>query len=325
MRLPAPVHPFILLFVLSATLACGAGDPASDRSSSGLGMAAVPEATSLLGEDLYPLPTDSATAARLDVELDSAQARYEANPEDPDALIWVGRRFAYAGRYRDAIDAFTEGVERFPGDARFYRHRGHRYITVRELDRAVDDLEHATRMTSGEEDVVEPDGQPNAAGIPRSTLQTNIWYHLGLARFLQGRFEHAAHAFRQGFALSANDDMRVAMADWLWMALMRLGREEEAAAAIAFVAPEMDILENEAYHHRLLLYRGLLAPDALAADDPLGVATYGYGIAHWYLLRGDRAEARRRFDDVIATGFWPAFGYIAAEAELARWETQGEP
>src|SRR5680860_820884 len=134
------------------------------------GMAPVAEAVSFLGEELYPLPADSATAAAHEARLDSAEAAYDARPDDPDALLWLGRRLAYTGRYRDAIDAFSEGIERHPQDARFYRHRGHRWITVRELDRAIEDLEHAARLTSGTDDRVEPDGLPNAAGVPVSTL-----------------------------------------------------------------------------------------------------------------------------------------------------------
>ena len=36
------------------------------------------------------------------------------------------------------------------------------------------------------------------------------------------------------------------------------------------------------------------------------------------LIRGDRDEARRRFEECLRSGPWPAFGFIAAEVELAR-------
>ena len=284
-------------------------------------LSAVPEATSFLGEPLYPLVTDSASEAAMLMELDSAEAAYEADPDDPDALIWLGRRLGYLGRYRSAIDAFSEGIERHPEDPRFYRHRGHRFISVRELDRAIEDLEHAARLVSGQEDAVEPDGQPNAAGIPRSTLQTNIWYHLGLARYLAGDFPGAVHAFQRGLEISPNDDMRVAMADWLWLSLTRLGRDGEAATLLDRVlAEDMEILENRAYERRLRLYRGELSPDSLLppGSDALAVSTYGYGLGTWHLLRGDTAAARAVYDDLLTTGYWPAFGHIAAEAEVAR-------
>ncbi|MGK7312273.1 MAG: tetratricopeptide repeat protein [Candidatus Longimicrobiales bacterium M2_2A_002] len=307
--------------------AAARGDRAPAQSESAyapmqMDLAGTPAAISLLGEPLHPMVLDPATEAALHARIDSAEAAYEADPDDPDALIWLGRRLGYAGHYREAIDVYAEGIRRHPDDARLYRHRGHRYITLRELDAAIDDLELAARMISGTADVVEPDGMPNDAGVPRSTLQTNIWYHLGLARYLQHDFEGAVHAFGRGYELSPNDDMRVAMADWLWLSLKRLGRDDEAVELLGGVSPEMEILENEAYHRRLLVYKGELDPDSLVAGglsqaDPLTVATHGYGLGAWWLIRGDRPRAVDAFRQVLETGYWPAFGYIAAEAELA--------
>ena len=292
-------------------------------------LSAPPEAVSFLGQRLHPLAMDSATAAGRYAQLDSAMAASEADPDDADALIWLGRRYGYVGRYRDAIDAFTEGIGRHPDDPRFYRHRGHRYISVRELDRAIADLETAARMTSGEADRAEPDGMPNDAGVPRSTLQTNIWYHLGLARYLKHDFEGAVHAFRRGYEISPNDDMRVAMADWLWLALERLGRDAEARRLLAGISPDMEILENDAYLDRLLVYKGDLSPDSLMGGvedaDALDLATHGYGLGAWYLVHGDEIRARATFERVLETGYWPAFGYIAAEAEVATMDSMRVP
>ena len=49
------------------------------------------------------------------------------------------------------------------------------------------------------------------------------------------------------------------------------------------------------------------------------LATYGYGVGHWYLVNGQRARAREIFERVVSGAQWPAFGFMAAEAELARW------
>jgi hypothetical protein len=68
------------------------------------------------------------------------------------------------------------------------------------------------------------------------------------------------------------------------------------------------------------MYKGEIEPERLwsAADDALGSATTGYGVANWHLYNGREAEARAAFERVIATGQWASFGYIATEAELAR-------
>jgi tetratricopeptide (TPR) repeat protein len=330
-----PMRPLLLAGLVAAASAvlmgaCGSPSqnpgqpPASGPVPLGDASAAGPEATSLLGEPLYRPASDPATAARLNARLDSAMAAHRAAPEDPDALIWLGRHLAYVGRYRDAVVAFTHGVQLHPDDARMYRHRGHRYITLREFDLAAADLERAASLVSGLDDEVEPDGQPNPTGIPVSTLHTNIWYHLGLARYLQNDPDGASHAFRTGLQISPNYDMRVAMADWLWHAYTRAGHEPRAAELLATIPPAMDLIENHAYHRRLLLYKGelsihdLMPRDDDAAASPLSVATYGYGLGAWYLAQGDTTRAVETFRGVLDTGFWPAFGFIAAEADLAR-------
>src|SRR5690349_16959693 len=124
-----------------------------------------------------------------EAKLAEAQEALRKNPDDADALIWVGRRTAYLGRYQEAIEIFSQGIAKHPEDARFYRHRGHRYITVRNLGPAIRDFEKAAALIEGKPDEVEPDGLPNAKNIPTSTLQSNVWYHLGLSYYLQGDFE----------------------------------------------------------------------------------------------------------------------------------------
>jgi hypothetical protein len=279
-----------------------------------------PEAVSLLGEPLRRPSIAADRRAALERDLAEARAASERDPDDADAIIWVGRRLAYLGRYREAIAVFSEGIEKHPADARMYRHRGHRHITVRELERAIADLERAAELVRGRPDEVEPDGMPNPYGVPRSTLQSKIWYHLALARYLRHDFEGALDAWLRCMEVVENDDMLVATADWLYMTYRRLGRDEEAAAVLAPIHPAMEILENHAYHRRLLMYRGEIPADSLLAreeEDPVQVATYGYGVANWYLYNGDAARAESLFRRIIEGRNWAAFGHIAAEAELA--------
>jgi tetratricopeptide (TPR) repeat protein len=104
---------------------------------------------------------------------------------------------------RDAIEAYTRGIARHPAEARLYRHRGHRYITTRKFDEAIADLKRAATLVAGKPDEIEPDGAPNKAGIPRSTLQSNSWYHLGLAQDLRGDFQAALASYREGMRCRA--------------------------------------------------------------------------------------------------------------------------
>jgi tetratricopeptide (TPR) repeat protein len=278
------------------------------------------EALSLLGRPLFTPELTVETRARLERDLQAARVTYEREPNDADAIIWLGRRQAYLGEYRAAIETFSEGISKHPRDARMYRHRGHRYITTRQLNRAVTDLQRAAELVEGTADQVEPDGAPNAYNIPLSTLHSNIWYHLALAYYLKHDFEQALPAWHRSMQASTNDDMRVATADWLYMTLRRLDRDAEAEQVLQRITPDMRILENDAYHRRLLMYKGLLTPESLMpADtaDPVQLATYGYGIANWYLTAGDTARADPLFSRILEGRNWAAFGFIAAEAELA--------
>ena len=89
---------------------------------------------------------------------------------------------------------FSKGVQAHPNNPRMYRHRGHRYITTRQFDRAIADFEKAVTLIKGTPDEIEPDGAPNPTGKPRSTLHFNIWYHLGLAYYLKGDYQKARAA-----------------------------------------------------------------------------------------------------------------------------------
>jgi tetratricopeptide (TPR) repeat protein len=280
------------------------------------------EAISLLGDTLRAPELSPAARARLTAQLDSAEQAWERSPESADAIIWVGRRTAYLGRYRDAIGIFSLGIAKHPEDARLYRHRGHRYITVRRLDRAIEDLSYAATLTRGEKDQVEPDGQPNARNVPVSTLQSNIWYHLALAYYLKGDFRNAAAAWRRDVEVSTNADMQVASRYWLYMTLRRMGQPKAAAEVLRPITRRMEIIENGSYHRLLLLFQGTIPVDSLFekgdADPALQDATVRYGLGNWHWINGRRDEALKIWREVVKTGPWASFGYIAAEAELAR-------
>lgn len=306
------------LLTVAMALAVGAQAGAPPAAPPAAPQSRTPEATSLAGRPLHqpdPLPN------REWLERSLAVAESANDPTTVEAIITRGRRQAYLWRYRDAIATFTEGIARYPDDARLYRHRGHRYITTRQFAKAQADLEKAASLIAGRPDQVEPDGQPNPAGLPRTTLHFNVWYHLGLVHFLQGHFPQALEAYTQCLAVSKNDDALVATSDWLWMTLTRLGRKDEAARVLARIRPKMDILENASYHRRLLMYKGALRPETLldtATADDTTIATQGFGVAHYHLVTGQPARARALFERIVAGAGWNAFGYIAAEAELAR-------
>lgn len=315
-----------LLFVGLGT-GCGEGDvdSASDRPTIEVAerqpdiLPTVPpgvQALSLLGEELRA----SAPPQALLDNLSAAQADYEAAPDDADAIIWYGRRVAYTGDYRRAIRIFSEGIEKFPDDPRMYRHRGHRYISVRELDRAIADFEVAVGLIAGTEDEVEPDGAPNPAGIPVSTLHSNIHYHLGLAHYLKGELEDALEVYEVALAQTPNDDMRVATTHWAYMSLRLLGRDAEAEAILEPISADMNVIESMAYHQLCLLYKGEgeIATALSAGITPAGGDSAMYGVGNWHFYNGRLPEAKAMFERMVSDSGWASFGRIAAESDLAR-------
>jgi tetratricopeptide (TPR) repeat protein len=323
----------ILFLALALLLGACQPEAAPEPGSSGPGSTAEPafdrapgvEAISLLGDELRPPDFPEEVRTVYQENLAQAQAAYDASPENADSIIWLGRRTAYLARYRDALEIYTGGIALHPDDARLFRHRGHRYISVREFDNAIADFTQAIRLIEGTEDEVEPDGLPNARGIPTSTLHFNIWYHLGLAHYLKGEFEQALLAWQACMAVSRHDDSRVATAYWLNNTMRRLGLDARADELLARIREDMDIIKSDSYLDVLLLHKGertaedLLGPSGEAAT--LQSTTAGYGVAMWHFVNGRREEAYRLMEEVLTNqNQWAAFGFLASEAELARVE-----
>ncbi len=277
----------------------------------------VKQGVSMLGAPLLA-PTNVPSA--LKQKLAEAKTTYIAEPDNADAIIWYGRRMAYTGDYQEAIAIFSEGIEKHPTDARLYRHRGHRYISVREYDKAIADFTEAVRLIEGTPNAIEPDGMPNVKGIPVSSTHGNIWYHLGLAYYLKQDFDKALWAYEQALATSNSADNVVSTTHWLYMILLRLGREKDARDILNDISPNMPVIENFAYHQLCLFYKGDWSLEKLVAENGGGPQGAGmaYGIANWHRYNGDRQTARKLLQEIIAkSDDWPAFGYIAAEADLA--------
>jgi len=257
-------------------------------------------------------------------EYEKAKTDFKKDPNE-DNVIWYGRRAAYLYNYKEAINIYSNGIRLFPRSYRLYRHRGHRYISIRQFDKAIADLENAVALIKGEPLKVEPDGMPNKLNIPLSNSQFNIWYHLGLAFYLKGKYEKAISAYDECLKWSNNDDLLVATLDWLYMSLRRIGEKEKAEDFLKMVNENMKIIESQAYYSRLLMYKGLLSPESLLKpaksskdDERLNLITQGYGVGNWYFYHGRKTEARKIFESVVQGNLWSAFGFIAAEVDLAR-------
>jgi len=233
----------------------------------------------------------------------TARAALDASPRDIARIIDLGVAQSGARQFREAIATFTRGLEIDPNNALLLRWRGHRHLSVREFDKAFADLTRGSKI------------DPTIYGI---------WYHLGVVQFLRGKFADAAASFAKALPIAPDAGELQGSVDWLWMSLSRAGRGAEAKAMLDKKLdqqrPDFKPVDN-AYTRRLKLYRGEIGPDAVvtAADtDDVQVATLAYGLGNWYLVRGDKAQARKWFERSVQSGGWPGFGFIVSEVELRR-------
>ena len=282
----------------------------------------------VLGQDcatqIVPPVLSEAARASMEEKRAAAKAAYEIAPNSPDALIWYGRRTAYLGLYSEAIEIYTRGMSQHPNDARLYRHRGHRYLSIRCVDKALADFKQAYALTRGKPDEIEPDGVPNAKGIPTSTLQSNIRYHLGLCLYLEGQYKEAAHYYKEDLRKSANPDMYVASANWLYLCYRRLGMDQKAQKLLESIKADLALIENFDYLRILLLHKGELEAtklrEEIAQPNSLSNSTVTLGLANHYLLNGQKEEAARLFRVITDGNQWASFAFITAEVELKRIE-----
>ena len=270
--------------------------------------------TTPLGRE-YTLPEPS---VKLLQQFEEAKTAYEKEPDNPDLLIWYGRRKAYMGHYQEAIEIYTKGIEKFPEEARIYRHRGHRYISIREFDKAISDLTRASELIAGKPNEIEPDGMPNAQNIPVSTLHGNIWYHLGLAYYLKHEYEKAYEVYLKCRESSSNNDNLVSSTHWLYMIQRRMGNRALSDSLLQPITPELEIIENMSYHRLCLFYKGLLSEEKLLPTGESSSASDAvlYGLANWYLVEEQEEKGLDLLRKLVAGPNWSSFGYIAAESDL---------
>src|SRR5438477_5916923 len=66
-----------------------------------------------------------------------AERALAAEPRNVERIIQLGVAQSAVRQFREAIATFTRGLAIAPNDAMLYRWRGHRYLSVRELDKAM--------------------------------------------------------------------------------------------------------------------------------------------------------------------------------------------
>ena len=243
------------------------------------------------------LTVTKVTAAREDQVFDY-RSPLEFSPEvqkiseliekDPNnGNLWMNKGLALSKQklYREAIDAFSMAISLNPFEGLYYRHRGHRYLSIYHFRQGVADLELASRL---------------------DPTNWAIWYHLGLAYLLIGDYQRAETAYRACYEMTEpENDSYAAIVNWRYLNLMNLGREEEAQEILQGVTADMEFGENFVYQDMILVYKGEKSPEEVLkiAEDyrfaDLELSTKGYGIYKHYLFTGQEEKAEELLKAIV--------------------------
>ena len=183
-------------------------------------------------------------------DIQAASAAVAANPESGDAWMKKGHALAKVSMMREAEECYAMAISCDPFNWEYYRHRAHRFLSCWRFEDAAADFVIASRLN------------PN---------DWNVFYHLGLSYFLLRDYAKAAKAYARCYELTDAEPELIAVTDWYYMTLKRLGNDEEAAKILARITDHMNPGENTAYYARLLMYKGLKKPEELLSTDPEAV------------------------------------------------------
>lgn len=234
-------------------------------------------------------------------DVKSIESEIKNDPANTE--LWMKKGLALAKQMlcREAAEAFSIGLTYDPFNWLILRHRGHRYLSIYNFEGAAADLELASRIKK----------------------DWDVLYHLGLSYYLIGDFMRADEVYTRCLDITDKSEINlVAIVDWKWLTLKRLGKDKEASEILRLVDEKTEAGENQAYKDRLMVYKGIKTPEEGMSFNneefaDLEVSTRGYGIAMNYYFNGDKAKARELLNKIYeCDGYWSAFGYLAAYQEL---------
>lgn len=238
-------------------------------------------------------------------ENDKALAAYERaiqlEPNNADFHLGRAKALARLARHSESVEECTTALRLKPNNSVALRDRGHYYINLHRVADAIPDLARAEKLEKKDRE---------------------IYYHLGLAYYINRDFRRAAKAWQGCLDNASKDDDVISCSAWLYPSLVRAGgHEAEAKKVLERITPEMKPKENTAYFDRLMLFKEATTEKEYAKTmekDAVSKPTVCYSIGLWHLLNGRHFQARDYFEKATSSEIKYAFGVVAAEAELKR-------
>ena len=160
-------------------------------------------------------------------------------------------------------------------------------------------------------------------------MQSYVYYHLGQAYFAKHDYAEAARWFERANGVipqGGDNDMVTANTYWIYLSLARGGRMQEAQEALnRFTLTLADLPPNTPnifYFDGVQLFKGHRRPDSFFPGGDLNPdlrsaanASMSYTLAQYYLLQGEREQARPWLARAIQAESWGMFARIQAEAD----------
>jgi tetratricopeptide (TPR) repeat protein len=292
-----------------------------------------PETFSLFGEPLYKspivlwLPSDPVKYQEKIQELEHQYSRalfdYEKDSDNPEKLLWLGRRTGILGNFMEAASLYSVGIKKWPEDPRFYRFRGHRFAILRRLNLAIRDLEKAAELIKDRPD--EPELYASGKSEDKlgvASFNWNVYYHLGFSYYAAGLYDEAVKAYRNCMVASDNLESKIATSHWLYMSLIRLGNWRDAEKVVDKIDKDLKLIEVGDYYQTLLMYKGVNGPEKLLKEafkeGPSRFMTRAHAVGNFFMAKGNTVRAAEIYNEIVRLGNWTAGVHLSAESDLYR-------
>ncbi len=270
-----------------------------------------------------PLPPKTQTGRDANLrekQLKNAEERYKIAPQNINNAINYGRKLSNVGLYYESIRVFSEGLDQNPSSFRLLRHRGHRYITIRQFDLAIEDLQRAAFYSRPAKNEVEQDDLGKTSENALSNDKFNIYYYLGIAHYLKGNYDKSISSFKKCATYVDNNDLLVAVTHWFYLTYKKIGNEKAAADLLLPITRKTKVIQNSEYLNLIMVFKGIYEAETVLSyaenDDKSLNPTLAYGVANWYLFRGDIDKSTRIFDLILQNDSWELLEYISTECYI---------
>lgn len=160
-----------------------------------------------------------------------AVTQAKALPDSIEKFLALGKAFSRQLRYREAIDAYTDGLKLEPENLPLLRLRAGRYLTTLQSNPAIADFEKS--MSLGAE-------------------RLDCLYRIGLAHYYAGRYAQALETFENCMSL-CDGEMGIAVIYWHTLSAVRA---EKAPTLLKYYRLDMAVGHHTAYEKAIQVWNG---------------------------------------------------------------------